>query len=253
MSEIGSVDTRSRREQTLELATAAAERLEPERRRAVKGLVKERWEITADDFRDPESCRSRAQNGYPESATEAQIFRRAYGDEGGADYWRAWLFEPMPRQDFIDLLATHGAGTLAQYENLRRQLAETRLPEQCGRWDAEWLLDNPNTTHLVPASLRRWLKPVEPVEPTEAVTEAPSPSPAPLAAKNPGGAPRTVAAKVAEWYGELLPKDQKLSASKLAKSYKAQKLPGHIDHVRKKITELKETANTRPGDNSVKT
>jgi hypothetical protein len=231
MSEIvvGSVDTRNRREQTLGRAGAAAELPEPQRRRAVKGLVKERWQITADDFRDPESCRSRAQNGYPESATEAEIFCRAYGDEG-ADYWRAWFFEPMQQREFIDLLATHGAGTLAQYENWGRQLAETRLTEQCGRCEAEWLLDNPNTAHLVPPSLRRWLKLDEPVKP---------PSPVPSAAKNGGGRPPTVAAKVAEWFSELPPKDQKLGASKLADSYTTQGLPGSLDHVRKEITKLK--------------
>ncbi|MGC2415974.1 MAG: hypothetical protein WA459_25185 [Stellaceae bacterium] len=71
------------------------------------------------------------------------------------------FFEPMAKRELIDLLAGSRAEDPVQYENLVRHLRAVlaSAPEMCGRAEAKWLVENPNTQALVPVSLQRWLQP----------------------------------------------------------------------------------------------
>ena len=147
-----------------DLARGAAELLEPDRRYAVKGLVKDRWRISARDLRRGRRAKA-AVTAPADRMAEADIFLAAYADREGTKYWEAWLFEPMSKREFIDLLAAHSARSADEFDILSRQLLKRALvqaPDLCGRAEAEWLLKNPNTEALVPRSLRRWLQLGEP-------------------------------------------------------------------------------------------
>jgi hypothetical protein len=146
----------------------AAELGEPERRFAIKQLVADRWRISVDGLWKQDAglvpgsgYKIVPGNGVDE--TEADIFRLAYGDPAGAEYWRAWLFEPLPKADFINLSAAHRAENAVGWEGLHHRLAKAlkAFPAECGRAEAERLLANPNTAALLPGSLRRWLQPAE--------------------------------------------------------------------------------------------
>jgi hypothetical protein len=144
-------------------AQQAAACAEPQRRLAVLDLVKERWRPA--DI-DPASALIPGPGykivpGDGIDETEADIFRLAYGDPAAAEYWRAWLYEPLSKWEFINLLAGHRAESAAHYEILFHRLEASlkAFPVECGRAEAERLAANPNTAALLPGSLRRWLRP----------------------------------------------------------------------------------------------
>src|SRR5262249_7831823 len=121
---------------------------------------------------------------------EAEIFQAAYGDRRGRRYWEAHLSEPMPVYSFANVLSAHVAEKVEQLETARiaiiRALRDAAQAGECwfsgdtslllaiedGQTDfgnlgkvkvhpraaVDWLLSKPKREHLVPETVRRFLK-----------------------------------------------------------------------------------------------
>jgi hypothetical protein len=121
---------------------------------------------------------------------EAEIFRAAYGDPHGKDYWDAYLAVPIPVSALASVLSAHSSENIEELENRRfatlrafRGAAEVGecwfvgstepilALEEFGqtaeglskvrvqpRAAVEWLLGKPIFEHLVPESLQLFLR-----------------------------------------------------------------------------------------------
>jgi hypothetical protein len=127
-------ETRSRR--ILTMAEVAREFHEPAKRLAVRGLVHERYRHFVNDSDELAEC-----------CTEAEILERAYGDPGGREYWKAWLFGPprLEPSELALLIATHVATSEAQFVQLKTLLQSALMPLDYAATTAavEWLMANP--------------------------------------------------------------------------------------------------------------
>jgi hypothetical protein len=126
---------------------------------------------------------------------EAEIFRAAYGDSGGNDYWEAYLSVAIPAVLLASVLSVHTSKNIEERENRQfatlrafRGAAETGEPwftgttepiltvEEFGhppdglskvrvqpRAAVEWLLSKSIFEHLVPESLHRYLHNEKPI------------------------------------------------------------------------------------------
>jgi len=160
----GEDDGRTRTERIIHRAMAAREMQEPQRRRAVKSLVHDRYR-TWPDFVGPHHL-------FP----DAGIFLAAYADPSGRDYWLAWMHGADNNFELAGLLATHmarnedefiqmrtrlgneilGRSGLNFYELAKLSSAETKKPDS--RAVVGKLIDDPNTRHLMPVSLASALR-----------------------------------------------------------------------------------------------
>jgi hypothetical protein len=158
---------RSSRDRLLATAEAASGFDEPGRRFAVLGLIKDRWRSFGATCPKP-----------PLICTEGEIFTLSYGDPSGSKYWLAWLFEPLQKSELANTIAAATTTSPCEWDLHYRRLMQALAarPDPCTRDDVEWLMKNPNTTHLIPASLREFLMP-EPTTPakTETIVDTPKP------------------------------------------------------------------------------
>jgi hypothetical protein len=139
---------------------------------------------------------------------EAEIFRAAYGDPSGSDYWEAYLSVAIPVFSLANVLSAHSSKNIEELENRRfatlrafRGAAEAgeswfvgitkpilvveefgQAPEGLSkvrvqpRAAVEWLLSKSIFEHLVPESLHRFLqneKHVIATAKTEKISKAP--------------------------------------------------------------------------------
>lgn len=147
-------DTRTDRERISAMARAAAALPEPYRRRAVMGLLRERYRQ-----RLPAEGATVMHAEQPPCCSEAEVFYDAYGDETGREYWAAWLFPgKVAPVELARLLAAHISRGVQEFEHVRMALSaaltETGGISACaivGR-----LLEDPDTRRFVPASLRAY-------------------------------------------------------------------------------------------------
>jgi hypothetical protein len=139
---------------------------------------------------------------------EAEIFRAAYCDPSGSDYWEAYLSVAIPVFSLANVLAAHSSKNIEDLEN--RQFATLRafrgaaeageswfvgatkpilVVEEFGqtheglskvrvqpRAAVEWLLSKSIFEHLVPESLNQFLqyeKPIVATAKTEKISKAP--------------------------------------------------------------------------------
>jgi hypothetical protein len=138
---------------------------------------------------------------------EAEIFRAAYGDPHGKDYWDAYLAVAIPVSELASVLSTHTSKNFDElvYRRFASLLAFRRAAEAGERWfvgatesilaveefgetydglsklrvqpraAVEWLLSKSIFEHLVPESLHRFLqneKPIIATAKTEKISEA---------------------------------------------------------------------------------
>ena len=111
---------------------------------------------------------------------EAEIFQAVYGDPGGRKYWETHFSEDLPIETFADLLSVHLAvsGENSEDENMEelRSSIVSALLHAINTWElfrplgcdygsvsptaaAHWLLSKPKREHLVPETLRQFLRP----------------------------------------------------------------------------------------------
>jgi hypothetical protein len=134
----------------LNMARAAAELDEPHRRYAVKGLVHERYRmnIVSGEPKQPDA-----------RCSEADVFNASYGEPSGAEYWRAWLFEKLSNEELANLLATHVADDEARFDSIKKRLISElgKAKLETATETVAWLIENPNTRHLVPKSVQNYI------------------------------------------------------------------------------------------------
>jgi hypothetical protein len=137
-------DVRSARQKILGMAMAARAMKGASKRLAVLGLMRLRHANLPN------------MHGPFEEIAEAEIFRVAYGDEFGSEYWGAWL-KAGTSTDWPALLGAHCATALLTSQSIARvlQAAWSNFPAIADLAAKLSLLsDNPDTAYCVPDSLR---------------------------------------------------------------------------------------------------
>jgi hypothetical protein len=176
MSNVDSKDDRTARDRLLGRASEARKQNEADRKWAVLGLMVDRLgldAVIAHQLRGPAATRDldtlpgqlaaiEALSVYDAAvvAIEGEILSAAYGDSGRG-YWQAWLDEGVGADLLARLLAAHTAGHAVHFESLKKQIltALAKLSEAEPRAVIDRLLQNLNTRHFVPESLREFLNP----------------------------------------------------------------------------------------------
>jgi hypothetical protein len=129
---------------------------EPERRQAVRRLIREAYRSAPS-----EAARLAAMilTDYERPPTADEIVAEVY--DKPADYWDGWLFEGNhDAGDLADLLATHAATSGTNQIEIRDRLLKG-LVAAAGRPAREMvkhLIANPDTRRFVPASLQTFLE-----------------------------------------------------------------------------------------------
>jgi hypothetical protein len=156
------IDARTNRELILGMAGSSAALPEPHRRRAVMGLMRER-------YRSVLSAADPRVNELP--CTEAEVFYAGYGDATGREYWSAWLFPGKATADQLAwLIAAHASRSAEEFERVRKQLAASlaAIAEQPVRAIVKHLVADPDTGRFVPTSLRAFLEVEQNAQPASA-------------------------------------------------------------------------------------
>lgn len=145
------VEQRTDRARILAMASSAGALPEPHRRRAIMGLMRERYRLIL-SAADPRML------GLP--CTEAEVFYAAYSDAGGRDYWAAWLFPgKATAEQLVWLLAAHISRSAEEFERVRVMLTVNlgSIDAQSSREMATRLVADPDARRFVPVSLRAFL------------------------------------------------------------------------------------------------
>jgi hypothetical protein len=146
-----SEEARSDRDRILDMARAASAFPEPQRRRAIMGLMRERYRSVlsaADSLAGDLPC------------TEVEVFNAGYGDATGRGYWDAWLFPgKATANELAWLIAVHASCSAEEFERVKKQLTAglAMIADKPARAMVEHLIADPDTGRFVPASLRACL------------------------------------------------------------------------------------------------
>jgi hypothetical protein len=140
------------RERILDRARAAADLPEPFRRRAILGLLHDR-------FRSVFSCMD-PRADQPPACTESELFELWCGDATGREYWAGVLYPgKTDAPQLAWTLAVHISRSEEEFQHVRKTLSEALAPisNLSAREMVECLLDDPETRRFVPALLQEFV------------------------------------------------------------------------------------------------